>query len=268
MCKTLSALVSFWVLAGLGLTACAASSPSTSAPAGQRPVTDLGGREIIVAVENAYPPFNYIDENGNGVGYDYDLFTELCKRANCKPVFKEFAWEGMFEAAQAGEFDISCDGISVRLERAKIIDYSDPIMEYGLVLVVRADEQEITDVETLAALTNKKVGVQLGTTNEDAIRKIVSEDRIVSFDDFPTAVSALIAGDVDCVPLDTVAAVGYLKENPDKLKVLEKPLSSGEFIALIMPPGSELKPAVNAALNAMWADGTMDALYEKWFKLH
>ncbi len=245
-------------LASLCLVACGApAQPPATAPS-QRPVTDLGGREIIVAVENAYPPFNYLDEAGNGIGYDYDLFTELCKRANCKPVFKEFAWEGIFEAAQAGEFDISGDGISVRLDRAKIIDYSDPIMEYYMVLVVRADEQEIVDIETLKALTDKKVGVQQGTTNEAAIRKVVSDDRIMSFDDFPTAVSAL---------LDTVAAVGYLKENPGKLKVLGEPLSAGEFIALIMTPGSEIQPAVNAALDAMWADGTMDALYQKWFSL-
>lgn len=263
MLSTLACLV----VTSLGLAACGPSAATPSPTVAARSVTDLGGRDIIVAVENAYPPFNVLDEQGNGIGYDYDLFTELCKRANCTPIFREFAWEGVFEAAQAGEFDIMGDGISVRMDRARIIDYSDPILEYNMVLVVRADEERIVDVETLEALVDTKIGVQLDTTNEAAIRKVVSDDRIMSFDDFPTAVTALMAGDVDCVPLDTVAAVGFLKENPDRLRVLDEPISSGEFIALIMTPGSEIQPAVNAALDVMREDGTMDALYQKWFSV-
>jgi polar amino acid transport system substrate-binding protein len=254
------------VVASLGLAACGTRGQPAPSASGES-LTDLGGREIIVAVENAYPPFNYLDQDGNGIGYDYDLLAEICERANCKPTFKEFAWEGMFEAAQAGEFDISCDGISVRLDRGKVIDFSDPLMEYGKVLVVRADETAITDITTLQADSEALVGVQLDTTNEATIQKYIPTERILSFDDFPTAITALIAGDVDVVPLDTVAAVGYLKENPDKLKVLEEPLTSGEFIALIMTPASPIRTAVDAALNEMWADGTMDELYQKWFTL-
>jgi polar amino acid transport system substrate-binding protein len=261
-----------WVVAGLvlvvglALAACGpAQQPASGQPTGS--ILDLGGREIIVAVENAYPPFNMLDDEGNGIGYDYDLFTEICERANCTPVFEEFAWEGMFEAAQAGEFDISCDGITIKLDRAKIIDYSDPIIEYGMVLLVRADETDFTNAETLAALPDKLAGVQLGTTNEDTIRTYLPDERIKSFDDFPTAVTAMIAGDVDAIPIDMVAAVGYMRENPDELKILDEPLTSGELIGIILPPGSEILPAVNAALNAMWDDGTMDELYQRWFVL-
>lgn len=253
---------SLWVVAILLLAGCVPAAP-TPAPA-PPPLLDLGGREIIVAVENAYPPFNYLDEEGKGVGYDYDFFEELCKRANCKPVFKEFAWEGMFEACQAGEFDIAMNGITLTLERSKIIDYSDPIMEYGMVLMVRADEVEIKDTETLIALEDKLLGTQLGTTNEKKCIELVGEERTKSFDDFPTAVEALLAGDVDCVPIDEVAAIGFMKANPGQLKIVGERLTA-ELLACIMPPGSEIQVAVNAAIDAMWADGTMDALYKKWF---
>jgi len=237
--------------------------PPCPTPPPEVPLTDLGGREIIVAVENAYPPFNMLDEEGKGIGYDYDLFEELCKRANCKPVFKEFAWEGMFEACQAGEFDISMDGITLTLERSKIVTYSDPIIEYGMVLMVRADEEEIKDTETLIAATDKLLGTQLGTTNEKKCLELVGEERTKSFDDFPTAVSAMLAGDVDCIPIDEVAAVGHMKANPGKLKIVGERLTA-ELLACIMPPDSEIQTAVNAAIDAMWADGTMDALYKKW----
>ena len=251
------------VVLSLGAVACGA--PAQAPGAGTGSATDLGGREIIVAVENAYPPFNNLDADGNGVGYDYDFFEEICERANCKPVFKEFAWEGMFEAAQAGEFDISCDGITLKLERSKIVDFTDPIIEYGMRLVVRADETEIVDIASLGANADKIVGVQLATTNEAAVLPIVGEERIKAFDEFTIAMEALMAGDVDAVPLDGIVAVDYLKENPGKLKILDDPLTSGEFIAAIVPPGSDILPAVNQAINEMWDDGTMDALYDKWF---
>jgi polar amino acid transport system substrate-binding protein len=264
--KKLVVVLAFISALGLVLAACApAAAPCPTCPP-EVPPTDLGGREIIVAVENAYPPFNMLDEEtGEGIGYDYDFFRELCDRANCVPVFEEFAWEGMFEAAQAGEYDITMDGITLLLDRGKIIDYSDPIMEYGMVMVVRADEEEIVDAESLTALTDKLVGVQLATTNEKMAIELVGVDRVKSFADFPLAFTALMAGDVDCVPIDEVAAVGFMVANPGQLKIVGEPLTSGELLALVMPPGSEIQTAVNAALNEMWADGTMDALYEKWF---
>lgn len=261
--KKLAVVVTIMGALSLALAACApAAAPAPTCP--PEAPTDLGGREIIVAVENAYPPFNMLDEEGNGIGYDYDFFEELCKKANCVPVFEEFAWEGMFEAAQAGEFDVTMDGITITLERSKIVTYSDPIIEYGMVLLVRADEEEIKDSETLAALTDTLLGTQLGTTNEKKCLEIAGEERTKSFADFPTAVTALMAGDVDCVPIDEVAAIGFMRENPGELKIVGERLTA-ELLGLVMPPESEIQVAVNAALDEMWADGTMDALYEKWF---
>lgn len=260
------------VVLSLGLAACApAAAPECPPcptcpppPAAEVPLTDLGGREIIIAVENAYPPFNMLDEEGKGIGYDYDFFEALCEKANCVPVFKEFAWEGMFEAAQAGEYDITMDGITITLERSKIIAYSDPIIEYGMVLLVRADEEVIIDTDTLRARTDKLLGTQLGTTNEKKCHELVGEERTRSYDDFPLAITAMMAGDVDCVPIDEVAAIGFMRENPGQLKIVGERLTA-ELLGCVMPPDSEIQVAVNSAIDAMWADGTMHDLYQKWF---
>ena len=73
---------------------------------------NLGGRTITVAVENAYPPFNNIDVGtGEAVGWDYDVVREICKRLNCVPEFKEVAWDGLFPAMNAGEYDMAADGV-------------------------------------------------------------------------------------------------------------------------------------------------------------
>ena len=92
------------VILSLGLAACGpAATPCPECPP-TGAVKDLGGREVRIAVENAYPPFNYIDEATNeAVGWDYDVGRAICEKLNCTPVFVEAAWEGLFEAMAAGE---------------------------------------------------------------------------------------------------------------------------------------------------------------------
>ena len=99
-------------------------------PAG--PTTDLGGREVRIAVENAYPPFNYIDDAGEAVGWDFDTGRAICEKLNCTAVFVETAWEGLFEAMAAGENDVAFDGITINLPRSLKIDYSDPYVVWRL----------------------------------------------------------------------------------------------------------------------------------------
>jgi polar amino acid transport system substrate-binding protein len=233
---------------------------ATEAPAGALP--DLGGKSITVAVENAYPPFNSIDPNTNkGVGWDYDAVTEICKRLNCVPEFKEAAWDGIFPAMQAGEFDALADGVTVTDERKKIVDFSVPYVTIGQVLLVRADET--LTVDALKADETKLVGTQIGTTNEIVAKKNFPEARVKSFEDFGGAVLALLGGDIDGVVIDNVSAGGYMSQNEGKMKV-DGTLTSDEQLAFVFPPKSELKAAFDAALEAMQADGTLEALNLKW----
>src|SRR3989304_5605076 len=93
---------------------------------------DLGGKTLTVAVENAYPPFNQIDEATNqGVGWDYDAVNEICKRLNCVAEFKQAAWDGIFSAMAAGEYDMLADGVTYTEERAKSVAFSIPYVPVG-----------------------------------------------------------------------------------------------------------------------------------------
>ncbi|MFN2274361.1 MAG: transporter substrate-binding domain-containing protein [Anaerolineales bacterium] len=225
---------------------------------------DLGGRTVTVAVENAYPPFNNIDEaTGEPVGWDYDAVRAICQLINCTPEFKEAAWDGIFPAMQAGEYDWLADGVTYTEERAQIVDFSIPYVTIGQVLLINADDS-IPDLAAFQADSAKLVGTQLGTTNEIVAKDYFPEDRIKSFEDFPGAVSALIAGDIDAVVIDTVSAVGFIGANPGKLKV-GPTLTSDEQLAFVFPPGSDLVAPVDAALEAMKADGSLQALNDKWF---
>ncbi len=223
---------------------------------------DLGGRTITVAVENAYPPFNMIDEaTGEGVGWDYDAVREICKRLNCVPEFKQAAWDGIFPAMQAGEYDMLADGVTITAERDEIVDFSIPYVIVGQVLLVRADET--ASIEEIKADANRLIGTQLGTTNEIVAKEHFPPERVKSFEDFGAAVLALLSKDIDGVVIDNVSALGFIDENPDQLKIAGQ-LTSDEQLGFVFPPGSELREAINAALQSMIDDGTLEALNKKW----
>jgi polar amino acid transport system substrate-binding protein len=104
----------------------------------------------------------------------------------------------------------------------------------------------------------------LGTTNYDAAVALVGEDRIVAYDQFGPAVQALINGDVDAVMIDNVAGLGYVGVNSDKVKITGEAVQSEE-LGFIFGKGSPLVEPVNAGLEEMQADGTLDTLFAKWF---
>lgn len=258
--KRLFALLSLVLVASMLLSACAASGGGGAT--GGNGLTDLGGKKIVVAVENAYPPFNSIDATTNkGVGWDYDAVTEICKRLNCVADFKEAAWDGIFPAMQAGEYDMLADGVTYTDERAKIVDFSTPYVEVSQVVLVRADETR--SVDQLKADAAAKIGSQIGTTNEDAAKKYFTGKDIQSFEDFGAATLALLAKDIDGIVIDYISAQGFMSQNAGKLKI-DGQISTGDKLAFVFPPKSTLKDAVNAALAAMKADGTLDALNKKW----
>ena len=258
-----SAILSLVILASLILAACGAAATPVAEPTA--PAADLGGRTITVAVENAYPPFNSIDEaSGTAVGWDYDAVTEICKRLNCVPEFKEAAWDGIFPAMQAGEYDMLADGVTFTAERDEIVDFSTPYVTIGQVLLMRSGEEGM-DLATAQADDGFLVATQIGTTNEIVAKENFPEARVKSFEDFGGAVAALLSSDVDAVVIDTVSAVGFIGENPGKLAIGET-LTSDEQLAFVFPPGSDLIEPVNAALASMEADGTLQALNDKWFK--
>jgi polar amino acid transport system substrate-binding protein len=268
--KKLYVIASVLVLASLVLSACGGAEPTEAptAPAQSSGLPDLGGREILIAVENAYNPFNFIDEaTGKGVGYDYDVFAEACKRLNCKPTFVQTGWDTIV-AVMGGtgnaEFDIAADGITITPERAQHVDFSTPYISLSQQLLVQAGESRFSNADELKALSDYKVGAQPGTTNYDLGVELFGEDHIVAFDQYGLIVQALINGDIDATVMDNVAGEGYIGANPEKLKLIGDPLTSEE-LGFVFPKGSDLLNPINLVLADMKADGTLDTIYAKWF---
>jgi polar amino acid transport system substrate-binding protein len=268
--------------AAVALAACAAPAPApaptpapaaTAAPAAESPaeetpasgLPDLGGREINVAIENAYIPFNYIRlDNGQAEGWDYDALDEICNRLNCKPVFKEIAWDGMIAAVAASQFDMAADGITITDERKQSVDFSDGYIRVDQRLLIRLEEDRFQTIDDFKG-GDFKLATQKGTTNYDEGVKLVGEARVQAFDDFGSAVQAVISRDADAVIIDDTAGQGYVGVNADKLTLLDGTITSGQELGFIFPKGSDLVAPINAALAAMRSDGKLQELQDKWF---
>jgi polar amino acid transport system substrate-binding protein len=255
------------LVAALTLAACGAGGPKVEGCLGTADdaIVDLECREVKVAVENAYLPFNYIDpDTGEPAGWDYEAWDEICRRLHCKPVYVEAAWEGMIQAVGDGQFDAAADGITITDERDEIVDFSVGYINIDQRLLVRKDETRISSMDDIVNDESLVLGTQTGTTNYETAAKYLPEERIQAFEQFPFAVQALISGDVDAVIIDETAGQGYMGENADDLKLVGPSLSSDQ-LGFIFPNGSDLVDPVNQAINAMKADGFLEELSTKYF---
>ena len=257
------------LLIGFALVACggggdepAASDSEASSAEG---MPDLEGRTVTIAVENAYLPFNYIDPtSGEPSGWDYDVWNEICSLLNCTPEFVEAGWEGMIQAVADGQYDTAADGITITEERAEIVDFSAGYINIEQRLLVRVDEDRIESIESIVNDESLILGTQTGTTNYETALQYLTEDRIQAFEQFPFAVQALIAGDIDAVIIDEVAGQGYLGENADKLQLVGPSMSSDQ-LGFIYPKGSDLVEPVNAALAELVSNGFLEDVNLQYF---
>ena len=241
---------------------------ATTATAGGH-LPDLEGREIVVVTENAYPPLQFIDSNGNAVGWEYDAMAEIAERLNATVVYENISWDAMIPAVSEGQFDMGMTGITIREDRAEVVDFSDTYMTSEMVMMVRGDEDRFTDAASFAANPDLLMAAQPGTTPfYVGVYEVLDGDeanpRIKLMETFGATVQALRAGDVDLVLTDGTAGNGYVEASDGGLKIIGEKLGTEDF-GFIFPKGSDLVEPINAAIADMMADGTIDALNTKWF---
>ncbi len=245
-----------------------AAASVTAASAAELP--DLGGRTVVVVTENAYPPLQFVDpKTGEAIGWEYDAMAEIAKRLNMTVEYANTSWDAMIPAVNRGEFDIGMTGITIRDDRAEMVDFSAPYMRSEQFMLVRADEDRFTDAAGFAAVEDALVGAQPGTTPfYTAVYSVLDGDeanpRIKLFETFGASVQALRAGDVDMVLTDGTAGKGYVDASPGVFKLTGGPLGTEDF-GFIYPKGSDLVAPIDAAIEQLRADGTLDALNKKWF---
>lgn len=251
--------------AALGALALSFAAPAVFA----QDLPDLAGKEIVVVTENAYPPLQFLDKEGKAVGWEYDAMAEIARRLNATVTYQNTSWDAMIPAVAEGQYDLGMTGITINDERKEKVDFSDAYMRSEMLMIVRADETRFTDAAGFAADPDLLVSAQPGTSPfYAAVYEILDGNeenpRIIKFETFGAGLEALKTGDVDLTLSDSTAANGYVGASDGALKIIGEPLASEDF-GFIFPKGSELVAPINAAIAAMKADGTLDALNQKWF---
>lgn len=218
-------------------------------------------KELIIATDTAFVPFEF-KQNGKYTGFDIELWEAIAKQAGLKYTLRPMDFNGIIPGLQTRNIDAALAGITIRDDRKKVIDFSDPYYESGLAILVDKDN---TNIKTAKDLEGKTVAVKIGTATVDYLKSNVPNAKLKLFPNIDNAFLELATGRVDAVVHDTPNLQYFAKTGGQgKVKVVGS-LKSGDFYGIGFPKGSDLVPVVNSALKAIHANGQYDALYQKWF---
>jgi len=236
----------------------AALTLALALPAGQAMAQ---GKELIVATDTAFVPFEF-KQDGKYTGFDIDLWEAIAKQAGLSYQLRPMDFNGIIPGLQTRNLDVALAGITIRDDRKKVIDFSDPYYESGLALLVGTNNN---DISKAADLDGKLVAVKIGTATVDYLKENVPNAKLKLFPNIDNAFLELATGRVDAVVHDT-PNLQYFANTAGKgqVKVVGS-LKSGDFYGIAFPKGSELVPVVNEALAELRENGQYDAIYEKWF---
>ncbi|WP_448374667.1 basic amino acid ABC transporter substrate-binding protein [Fervidobacterium sp.] len=218
--------------------------------------------KLLVGTEPTFPPFEFVDEKNQVVGFDVDIANELAKRLGVKLEIVNLPFDSLIPALQQGKIDMIIAGMTITAERAKVVDFSKSYFEANQAIVVRKDGK--FEPKKLEELAGKKVAVQLGTTG-DLVVSDISGINVVRFQKFTDAFLELQNGRVDAVVLDEAPAKAYVKKFP-KFSI-SAVVDTGETYGIAVKKGNkELLNFVNQTLDILKSSGAYGKLIQKWFE--
>lgn len=216
---------------------------------------------LRVGTDATYPPFETVDtENGQIVGFDVDLVTEICKELKCAPQFIVTPFDGIVTGLTTGKYDMIASAFTITPDRAQEVMFTDPYYDAGQALAVPIYDKTINSVDDLAG---KSIGVQLGTTGERQARSIAGA-KVVSFENISAAFIDMENGRVDAV-INDLPTTEMLIRHRKSAKIVGPTLTSEKYGFAVRLRDRELLEAVNAALRAIREDGRYDTIHDRWF---
>ena len=228
-------------------------------------------KKVALGTEGAYPPFNWIDDNGELRGFDIDIGNALCAAAalDCAWVIQD--WDGMIPGLLAGKYDAILASMSITGERRLKVDFTTKYYKTPARFVRRKGSGiEISKTD----LDGRAVGVQRGTIHESFLRDNYGD--IVSIETYATQLEANRAfhsGRIDLLLADSVALLGGFLDTPGGRDAefvgpdLTDPRWFGEGAGIaVRKDDGELLDALNRAIETIRADGTYGKINASYFE--
>lgn len=221
-------------------------------------------KKLVLGLDDTFPPMGFRDAKGDIVGFDIDLAKEVAKRIGVELELKPLDWSTVILSLNKGDIDVIWNGMTITESRKKQINFSNPYVLNRLAIVVSQGSK----IKTKADLKGKKVGVQLGSSNEEALLKDPVGKDIKDIRKYDVNVNAFLdlnAKRIDAVVVDEIVARYYITSNKAKFIVLDETLTDEEYGIGFRKKDNTLRKEVDRILDEMKKDGTTSAISKKWF---
>ena len=219
---------------------------------------------LTVGMEGTYAPYTYHDENGTLTGFEVDMANAIGEKMGYDVEFVETEWDSITAALDAGNFDAVMNHVTIIDERKEKYVFSTPYIYTRTVLIVAADNTDITSFEDV----NGKKAAEGLTSNFNEIAKSYGAE-IVGQDKFALAMECVLSGEADCAINDelTYAYWKQQKGGDESTKIVAESDDVNASAVMLKKGNDELVEKINTAIDALIADGTVKEISEKYFGL-
>lgn len=221
--------------------------------------------ELIMGLDDSFPPMGFRDENNELAGFDVDVAKEVCNRLGVELKLQQIIWDTKEQELNTGKIDCIWNGFTITEERKEQVLFTKPYMNNRQVLVVKSD----SPLEKLPDFEGKKLALQAGSSAADALNASADFKEkltdVVEFDENLTALMDLEKGGVDVVLMDEVVANYNIQTGKFDIKVLDEALATEEYGIGFRKKDAALMNKVQKALEDMAKDGKLAEISNKWF---
>ena len=235
----------------------AASSEAASAAATELTTVEAG--KLTMATNAAFPPYEMTTDAGEFEGIDIETAQAIADKLGLELQIDDMDFDAALLAVQQGKADMVMAGVTVTDERQNVMDFTDSYAT-GIQSIIVKEDSDIASVDDLAG---KKIGTQRGTTGYLYCSDDFGDENVVAYDNGLTAVQMLNNGQVDCVVIDNAPAKEFIAANPG-LKLLDTAYVEESYAIGVGKGNTELKDAINTALEELKADGTLQSIVDKY----
>ena len=219
--------------------------------------TEAAGGTLVMATNAYFEPYEY-HEGDQIVGIDVEMAEAVAAKLGMELKVEDMEFDSIIPAVNSGKADMGVAGMTITEDRLISMNFSTPYTTATQVIIV----QEGSEIAGADDLVGKKIGVQLGTTG-DIYASDVEDAEIEQYNKGMDAVQALTTGKVDAVVIDNEPAKQFVSK-AEGLKILDEEFVTEEYAIAIAKDNEELLEKVNAALDELIADGTIQSIIDKY----
>lgn len=223
--------------------------------------------ELLVGLEAGYLPFEMADKKGDFIGFNVDIAKEMAKAMGVKLTIVNTSYDGIIPALLTKKFDIIMSGMTVTQERNLKVNFADPYIVVGQTILLNKKNEGV--VKSYKDLNDPKytVASKLGTTGEQAIKRLMPKATYKSFEVESEAGLEVLNGNADATIYDLPFCVVFMaQQGKDKLVFLDEPFTYEPLAWAVRKGDPDFLNWLNNFLAQLKNDGRYDRIYDKWIK--